>query len=47
MFEDMNRALETNGIKPVIDKVFPFDHAIDAFNHHASGSFVGKIVVAI
>ncbi len=47
MFEHMNRALETNGIKPVIDKVFPFDQAIEAFSQHASGSFVGKIVVAL
>jgi NADPH:quinone reductase-like Zn-dependent oxidoreductase len=47
MFEHMNRALETNGIKPVIDKIFPFDHATEAFSHHASGSFVGKIIVTI
>jgi NADPH:quinone reductase-like Zn-dependent oxidoreductase len=47
MFDHMNRALETNGIKPVIDKVFPFEQAIEAFSHHASSSFVGKIVVAI
>jgi NADPH:quinone reductase-like Zn-dependent oxidoreductase len=47
MFEHMNRALETNGIRPVIDKVFPFEHAVDAFRHHASGSFVGKIVIAM
>ena len=27
MFERMNRAIETNGIKPIIDTVVPFDHA--------------------
>jgi NADPH:quinone reductase-like Zn-dependent oxidoreductase len=47
MFEDMNRAIEVNGIKPVIDKVFPFDKAIDAFKLLASGDFVGKIVIAV
>ncbi len=29
MFEDMNRALEVNKIKPVVDKVFPFDKAAE------------------
>jgi NADPH:quinone reductase-like Zn-dependent oxidoreductase len=47
MFEDMNRAIEVNQIKPAVDKVFPFDHAADAFRHLASGDFVGKIVIAI
>ena len=36
-----------NGIKPVIDKVFPFDQAKDAFRHQASGDFIGKVVIAI
>jgi NADPH:quinone reductase-like Zn-dependent oxidoreductase len=47
MFEHMNLALETNRIKPVIDKIFPFDHATEAFSHQASGSFVGKIIIVI
>lgn len=47
MFEEMNRAIETNHIKPHIDMVFPFTGITDAFKHLASGNFVGKIVVSI
>jgi NADPH:quinone reductase-like Zn-dependent oxidoreductase len=47
MFEDMNRAIEINRIKPVVDRVFPFDQAPEAFHHLASGDFVGKLVVSI
>jgi NADPH:quinone reductase-like Zn-dependent oxidoreductase len=47
MFEEMNRALSVNRIRPVIDRIFPFDEAPAAYRHHASGSFVGKIVVAV
>jgi len=46
MFEEMNRAIEVNGIKPVVDKVFPFDRAADAFQAMAAGDFFGKVVVA-
>jgi len=47
MFEDMNRSIEVNGIKPVVDKVFPFDQAAAAFRHQASGDFIGKLVVTV
>jgi NADPH:quinone reductase-like Zn-dependent oxidoreductase len=43
--EQLIRAIEVNGIKPVVDKVFPFDRAPDAFRDHATGSFIGKIVI--
>ena len=33
MFEAMNRAIEATGLKPVIDKVFPFAQARDAYRH--------------
>ena len=45
MFEEMNRAITVNHIKPVIDRVFAFDEAKQAFAHHASGQFVGKVVI--
>jgi NADPH:quinone reductase-like Zn-dependent oxidoreductase len=44
-FEQMNRAIETNGIRPVIDRIFPFDEAVAAYHHQASGNFVGKVVI--
>ena len=47
MFEDMNRAIEVNRIKPILDRIFPFDQAADAFHLMASGSFVGKIAIAL
>jgi NADPH:quinone reductase-like Zn-dependent oxidoreductase len=47
MFEDMNRAIEINKIKPLVDKVFPFDKAADAFRCQAAGDFVGKVVITI
>ena len=47
LFEQMNAAINANGIRPVIDKVFPFDQAKDAFRHAASGDFIGKVVIAI
>jgi len=47
MFEQMNRALEANQIRPVVDKVFPFEDAAAAFRHQASGEFMGKIVVSV
>jgi NADPH:quinone reductase-like Zn-dependent oxidoreductase len=47
MFEEMNRAIETNGIKPVIDTVHGFDQAPDAFRQAESGGFVGKVVIRV
>ncbi len=47
MFEHLNAALSLSGIKPVIDRVFPFDQAAQAFAHMASGAHFGKIVVKI
>jgi NADPH:quinone reductase-like Zn-dependent oxidoreductase len=47
MFEDMNRAIEVNGIKPIVGKVFPFDEAAEAFRQFAAGDFFGKVVITI
>jgi NADPH:quinone reductase-like Zn-dependent oxidoreductase len=47
MFEDMNRAIEVNRLKPAVDKIFPFAQAADAFRYLASRDFVGKIVIAV
>ncbi|MFI5000783.1 MAG: NAD(P)-dependent alcohol dehydrogenase [Reyranellales bacterium] len=46
MFEAMNRAIEASGLKPVIDKVFPFAEAKDAYRHLKSQNHFGKIVIA-
>ena len=47
MAEELNGAIEANGIKPAIDRVFPFDEAVAALRYQASGAFVGKIVIRI
>jgi NADPH:quinone reductase-like Zn-dependent oxidoreductase len=47
MFEDMNAAIEVNNIKPVVDRVFPFDDAKAAYAYHASGAHFGKVVMAL
>jgi NADPH:quinone reductase-like Zn-dependent oxidoreductase len=47
MFVQMNQAIEVNGIRPLIDKVFPFEQAVDAYRHHASGNFMGKVVIKL
>jgi NADPH:quinone reductase-like Zn-dependent oxidoreductase len=46
MFEEMNRALHVNRIRPVVDRVYAFDEAPAAYRHQASRAFVGKIVIA-
>ncbi len=47
MFEDMNRLISANRIKPVIDKVFEFNQVKDALRYMESGSHFGKIVVKV
>jgi NADPH:quinone reductase-like Zn-dependent oxidoreductase len=45
MFEDMNRAIETTQMRPVIDRTFAFEEAREALKYMESGSHFGKIVV--
>ena len=47
MFQEMNRAIAVNNIRPIVDKVFPFDDLLAAFHHKASGKFMGKVVVKV
>lgn len=45
--EQLIQAIEVNQIKPIIEKIFPFDQAAEAFRLQASGNFLGKIAIAI
>jgi NADPH:quinone reductase-like Zn-dependent oxidoreductase len=45
--QDMIRAIEANGIKPVIDRHFPLEQIADAFRHQESGKHFGKICIDI
>jgi NADPH:quinone reductase-like Zn-dependent oxidoreductase len=47
MFEDMNKAIETNRMKPVIDKTFAFKEVPDALRYMESGAHFGKIVIRL
>lgn len=47
MFEDMNKAISVNKLRPVIDRVFDFGEAREAVEYMESGSHFGKIVVRI
>lgn len=46
-FEAMNRAIEVNRLRPVIDRVFPFDQAKDAFRYYQEANPLGKVVIAM
>jgi len=43
MFEAMNRAITLHNLKPVVDRVFPFEEAHEALRYMESGSHFGKI----
>ena len=43
----MADAIAVNRMKPVIDKIFPFDQAKQAFAHMESGAHFGKVAIAI
>ncbi|MFT4638806.1 MAG: NADPH:quinone reductase-like Zn-dependent oxidoreductase [Verrucomicrobiales bacterium] len=34
-----------HALHPVVDRVFPFDEAVAAYDHLASGSHFGKVVI--
>jgi NADPH:quinone reductase-like Zn-dependent oxidoreductase len=43
--EDMNRALSVHDIHPIIDSVFPFEEARQAFKDFADEQHFGKVVI--
>jgi NADPH:quinone reductase-like Zn-dependent oxidoreductase len=47
MFRVMNAALSLAKLRPVIDRVFPFEEARQAYAHLKSGSHIGKVVIAM
>jgi NADPH:quinone reductase-like Zn-dependent oxidoreductase len=47
MFEEMNRAMTVNGVKPVIDRTFPFEQARAAYHHLESGAHFGKVCISV
>ena len=47
MFEQMNKAFALNELRPVIDRVFGFNDAVNAFEYLSSGNHFGKVVIKI
>jgi len=46
-FEAMNAFITEHEIRPLIDRVFEFEEAPAAYEHMATGNFMGKIVIRI
>tara|TARA_Y100000385_G_scaffold266403_1_gene301534 strand:+ start:729 stop:1712 length:984 start_codon:yes stop_codon:yes gene_type:complete len=44
---EIKSLVESEKIKPIVDKVYPFSESIEAFTHLASGRAKGKIVIKI
>jgi NADPH:quinone reductase-like Zn-dependent oxidoreductase len=47
MFEAMNRAIALNRLEPIIDRVFSFDQAREAYAHLESARHFGKVVIRV
>jgi NADPH:quinone reductase-like Zn-dependent oxidoreductase len=45
-FEAMNRAIALHRLRPVLDRVFPFDEARDAYRYFESRAHSGKVVIS-
>jgi NADPH:quinone reductase-like Zn-dependent oxidoreductase len=47
MAEALVRFTESHALRPVVDRVFPFARARDAYEYLATGRHLGKVVVAV
>jgi NADPH:quinone reductase-like Zn-dependent oxidoreductase len=47
MFEDMNRAISLHHLRPVVDRIFPFEEAAQALRYIESGTHFGKVCITI
>lgn len=47
MLEDVSRFVTLSNLRPVIDRVFRFDQAREAYAHLESGNHFGKVVVEV
>ncbi|KDQ29672.1 hypothetical protein PLEOSDRAFT_1093093 [Pleurotus ostreatus PC15] len=46
-FKNMNRLISAHGLRPVVDKVFPFDQALEAYRYLESQAHFGKVVIKV
>jgi NADPH:quinone reductase-like Zn-dependent oxidoreductase len=47
MFEEMNRAVSAHQWRPVIDKVYAFEDARQAYHDMRAAGHFGKLVITI
>ncbi|BAZ67617.1 alcohol dehydrogenase [Fischerella sp. NIES-4106] len=47
MFESMNQTIAQHQVKPIIDKVFPFNQAQEAYGYLQSAAHFGKVVIKL
>jgi NADPH:quinone reductase-like Zn-dependent oxidoreductase len=47
MFEAMNRAIEINRMRPIVDRVFPLERFPEALTHLENGAHFGKVVINV
>ncbi|MEZ5744771.1 MAG: NAD(P)-dependent alcohol dehydrogenase, partial [Sphingomonadaceae bacterium] len=47
MAGDLNAFIDSHGIKPVIDRSFAIEDALDAYAYQSSGSLFGKVVITL
>jgi NADPH:quinone reductase-like Zn-dependent oxidoreductase len=45
--EQLTHLVDLAGIQPVVDRVFPFDKAIQAYEYLESGRHFGKVVIQV
>lgn len=46
-FTEMNRTIAAHRLRPVVDRVFPFEDAAAAYRYYESGSPFGKVVISV
>jgi NADPH:quinone reductase-like Zn-dependent oxidoreductase len=47
MLEGFLRAMEHGTMRPVVDRIFPFEQAVEAVRYMESGDHIGKVVIRI
>ncbi|GHI09168.1 hypothetical protein AQI88_13005 [Streptomyces cellostaticus] len=46
-FTAMNDAITAHRLRPVVDRVFPFEEAAQAYRYYESASPLGKVVISV
>jgi len=41
--QEMVKAIDANGMRPIVDKVFPLENIVDAFRYQETNKHFGKI----